>query len=93
MRHYADGDQLWMMPWGEIIPQPHFGIYQINIIDIIDPFEQIEGEIYWLVIEMPWAYDLLIGWKTSTDWFMDHPVWQEPTGIWVLIDVLLKLLP
>jgi hypothetical protein len=86
MRHYGDGAQLWMMPWGEIIPQSHIGIYQINIIDIVDPFEQIEGEIYWLVIGMPWATEMTIGWKTSIDWFMDHPVWLEPTGIWVMID-------
>ena len=86
MRYYGDGNQLWMLPWGEIIPQPHVGIYQINIIDITEPFNQIEGEIYWLVIEMPWAYDLLVGWKTSKDWFMDHPVWQSEPGMWTMID-------
>jgi hypothetical protein len=86
MRHYGDGNQLWMMPWGEIIPQPHFGIYQINIKEIDDPFEQIEGEIYWLVIGMPWTTEWTIGWKTSTDWFMDHPVWQDPAGMWIMID-------
>jgi hypothetical protein len=86
MRHYGDGVQQWMIPPGEIIPQIHYGIYQINIIDIINPFEQIEGEIYWLVIDMPWAYELTLGWKTSIDWFQDHPVWLDPTGMWIMID-------
>lgn len=86
MRHYADGLQEWMMPWGEPIPMPHFGIYQINIVDIVDPFLQIEGEFYWLVIGMPWAMDWTIGWKTSLNWFMDHPVWQSEPGTWTMID-------
>jgi len=87
MRHYGDGDQLWMMPWGEIIPLPHQGIYQINIKEIDDPFEQIEGEIYWLVIKMPFEDQFIVGWKTTKDYFMDHAVWSEEPGYaWMMID-------
>ncbi len=81
-----DGNQLWYMPWGEIIPQPHQLYWQINIKEIPDPFKQIEGEIYWLVIKMPFEVPQLVGWKTTKNYFMDHAVWLEPTGTWSMID-------
>lgn len=82
-----DGDQLWMMPWGEIIPQPHHFYWQINIKEIDDPFEQKEGEIYWLVIRMPFEQEYMVGWKNTQNYFMDHAVWsQEPGYEWIMID-------
>ncbi len=80
------GNQLWYMPWGEVIPQPHQLYWQINIKEIPDPFEQTEGEIYWLAIKMPFNVPQLVGWKTTKDYFMDHAVWLEPTGTWLIID-------
>lgn len=80
------GDQLWYMPWGELIPQPHFTYYQINIKDIDEPFEQIEGEIYWLVIRMPFEDEFIVGWKNTQNYFMDHAVWRPPGDVWIKID-------
>jgi hypothetical protein len=89
MREYGNGDQRWMMPWGEVIPHPHKLIFQINIVEIDDPFEQKEGEIYWLVIKMSSISDIhTVGWKTSEDHFMDNAVWSEEpaTGDWQMIE-------
>jgi len=80
------GNQLWYMPWGEIIPQPHQLYWQINIKEIPDPFMQIEGEMYWLVIKMPFEVPQLVGWKTTQDYFMDHAVWLDAAGVWSIID-------
>ena len=81
-----DGEQLWYLPWGETIPQPHYQYWQINIKDIDDPFEQTEGEIYWLVIKMPFDDTYINGWKTTKDYFMDHAVWRPPDENWMIID-------
>ena len=71
-----DGDQGWLWPYGEFIEHNHQLYWQINIPEIDQPFEQQEGEIYWLVIGMPY-YDppVAVGWKTSLDHFMDAAVW------------------
>jgi hypothetical protein len=71
-----DGDQGWLWPYGEFIEHNHFLYWQINIPDIDDPWTQEEGQIYWLVIGMPY-YDppVAVGWKTSQDHFMDAAVW------------------
>ena len=71
-----NGDQGWLWPYGEFIEHNHFMYWQINIPDIDDPWPQEEGQIYWLVIGMPY-YDppAAVGWKTSQDHFMDAAVW------------------
>jgi hypothetical protein len=88
MRQYGSGNQRWMMPWGEIIPQYHNLIFQINIVGIDDPFEQIEGEVYWLVIKMPFTTINTVGWKNTENYYMDHAVWSEEpgSGEWQMID-------
>ncbi len=77
-----DGLQGWLWPYGEFILDNHFQYWQINIPEIPDPFEQEAGNIYWLVIQMPY-YDppVAVGWKTSNDHFMDAAVWGYP-GDW-----------
>jgi hypothetical protein len=81
-----DGEQGWYNPlFGEYEPNNHFRYYQINIMDIEDPFKQIEGEIYWLVIQMPFL-EYVIGWKTSmSDQFMDTAVYCLPGDKWLPI--------
>jgi len=71
-----DGNQGWLWPYGEFILNNHFQYWQVNIPEIDDPWEQEEGEIYWLVIGMPY-FDppTAVGWKTSQDHFMDAAVW------------------
>jgi hypothetical protein len=80
------GDQGWLWPYGNFEEHNHKHYYQINIPEIVDPFEQKEGEIYWLVIQMPY-YDppIAVGWKTSLDHFMDAAVWGGP-GSWAPIE-------
>ena len=81
-----NGDQEWMMPWGDIIPPPHYLYWQINIKNIDDPFDQIAGEIYWLVIKMPFYQKHVGGWKNTQDYFMDHAVWSYlPGEYWDMI--------
>jgi len=79
------GDQGWLRPYGEFIEHNHQLYWQINIPEIDQPFEQKVGEIYWLVIGMPY-YDppVAVGWKTSLNHFMDNAVWGGP-GNWAPI--------
>jgi hypothetical protein len=87
--------QGWFDPaWGEATALDHDYIYQVNIPDTSvsgkAPFEQTEGEIYWLQIELlaegldennrPIAVDL--GWKTALaeDKFMDDATYYYQTA-------------
>jgi len=82
-----NGVQGWMLPWYEAWPDNHFTYYQINIPDIDNPYGQTEGKIYWLVIQMSFAEELIVGWKNTQDYFMDHAVWSEDPDIgWYIID-------
>ena len=66
-----------------VLPNNHDGYYQVNIVDIPNPFVQTFGEIYWLAISVETAdaaYEF--GWKTSNDHWNDDAVyyqdgWQE----------------
>jgi Secretion system C-terminal sorting domain len=50
--------------------------------DYQDCFQQIEGNIYWLVIEIATELET-IGWKSSLDQFMDDAVyWSAALGNW-----------
>jgi len=78
------GDQGWFSPGSpEWFEHDHQEYYQVNIIDIEEPFEQIEDTIYWLVIQMPYFdYPVpSVGWKTSQDHWNDNAVWGSP-GQW-----------
>jgi hypothetical protein len=79
------GNQLWMMPWGEIIPMPHFFYWQINIPQIDEPFIQFEGEVYWLVIRIPHFGPNVVGWKNTQNYYLDHAVWWDDVN-WMKID-------
>ena len=82
-----NGVQMWYMPWGEMIPQMHFYYWQVNIPEIEDPFVQQQGEVYWLVIQMPFNQEYLVGWKTTLDYYLDHAVWgEDPFQEWLMID-------
>ena len=81
-----DGQQRWFMPWGEIIPEYHYLYWQVNIPEIDEPFLQHQGEIYWLIIDMPFDVEFLVGWKNTKDYFMDHACWRPPGGDWMMID-------
>jgi len=81
------GNQGWLDPPSTYYPDNHNLYFQINIIDIDDPFEQTAGEIYWLVIQMPFNEMWIVGWKNSLDYFMDHAVFTEdPQYDWWIID-------
>ena len=78
------GDQGWYHPTTMWIEHDHQQYWQINIVDIVDPFEQEEDVIYWLVIQMPY-YSFpypAIGWKTSKDHWNDNAVFGNP-GNWI----------
>ena len=80
IREYGGGLQGWMDPGpGLTFPDNHNQIWQVNITDIADPHIQEAGEIYWLAIHVGPQF-LQIGWKTSTDHFMDDAVWGFGRG-------------
>ncbi len=82
------GDQGWFHPPNIWYENDHNTYYQINIVNIDDPFEQEEGTIYWLVISMPFYEPDALGWKTSIEQYEDAAVYGNPTGWYPLIDPL-----
>ncbi|MEN8255541.1 MAG: PEP-CTERM sorting domain-containing protein [Verrucomicrobiota bacterium] len=78
-RFYENGDQGWYDPvTGIDEPLSHHETWQINITDILNPFRQEEGNIYWLDIRIdqdPIANGR-IGWKTSRDHWNDDGVYD-----------------
>ncbi|MCB9854638.1 MAG: hypothetical protein H6818_03040 [Phycisphaerales bacterium] len=66
VRPYGQGFQGWNCPSTPFIhTNDHFAFYQVNITNILEPFQQIEGEIYWLVIRANPTPIGVVGWKTS----------------------------
>jgi hypothetical protein len=90
VRPYGDGDQGFYIPahgTQGVWPSDHSLFHQINIENIRNPFQQVEGTIYWLDIQVTHLTpDSWWGWKTSgSQHFMDDAVWwdstvQDPTG-------------
>ncbi|MBN2461046.1 MAG: T9SS type A sorting domain-containing protein [Candidatus Cloacimonetes bacterium] len=76
------GDLGWFDPlnndW-ELSIQDDYG--QISIQDIPDPFWQIAGTIYWLVIDIPDNQLNTHGWVTTYNHWEDNAVWGSP-GDW-----------
>ena len=85
-RFYGTGVQGWYDPAGGVWRQAdHVEFYQLNIVDIIDHFEQQAGTIYWLEILLvdDVSVPVSAGWKTSLDHFNDDAVWYESAaGEW-----------
>ena len=85
-RPWGSGPQGWYDPnTGEAVRPDHFGIWQYNIVDILDPFYQNEGTIYWLDIsvKLPDTVPPSWGWKTSIDHWNDDAVWGDyPVPDW-----------
>ena len=71
---FGQGSQGWLDPisqsWNR---DDHDLFYQIDIDNIIAPFVQQQGTIYWLSIEIT-AVEGLVGWKTSLDHWNDDAV-------------------
>jgi hypothetical protein len=78
-RFWDTGDQGWYDPINDYYNLlDHINIYQLNIVDIRDPFYQEEGEIYWLSVSLDMGEDPnQPGWKTSENHFMDDAVWWD----------------
>jgi len=78
---YGTGMQGWACPSLSIIrPNDHFAYHQVNITEIPEPFEQKEGEIYWLVVRVLEPPQPKVGWKTSADEppGPTGPIWGSP---------------
>jgi len=80
IRPYGTGSQGWFEPKSGLFRRPdHFQFFQANIEEIIDPFIQDFGTIYWLDISVLLApgTSAKVGWKTSRDHFEDDAVWAH----------------
>jgi len=88
VRLWGSGDQGWFDPPTFVLPADHFQIWQLNIQNILNPFIQDQGQIYWLDVSVATSGQL--GWKTSLQHFNDDAVWSYlPGGNWQeLIDPL-----
>lgn len=96
-RHWGRGDQGWYDPInGDYNESDHTNTYQLNIVDIADPFYQKEGEIYWLSVCFYMGDPNHAGWKTADvdqypypytgEHFMDDAVWLNGESWNELID-------
>jgi len=83
IRDMPDDLQNWFDPsQGGFIIEDHWLWQQINITDIIEPFIQEEGMIYWL--EVDFYATPFIGWKeTDQNWNDDAVWWDGATQEWV----------
>jgi hypothetical protein len=87
IRQYGTGDQGWYDPVGGLyIPNDHTNYYQINVVDIPNPFYQTKDTIYWLGICVTSENE--VGWKTSLDHFEDDAVWWDGVEWQELLDPL-----
>jgi hypothetical protein len=83
VRDDGTGPQGWYNPnTGEEIRNNHEQIWQANIVDIVRPFTQKVGNIYWLdlsvaAISPGGTEPVQLGWKTSLDHFEDWAVWAD----------------
>lgn len=76
------GPQGWYNPRNQEVYLPnHNNYYQLNLIDIPNPFEQQEGEVYWLALQLNATFAM--GWKTSLDHWNDDATYRSSTtGDW-----------
>jgi hypothetical protein len=87
VRPYGTGNQGFYDP----PPSPSWSLndhqqyQQINIVDIVNPFYQEEGKIYWLSISADWeGIQASVGWKTSLNYFNDAAVyWNDVDKVWL----------
>jgi len=96
------GREGWYNPdTGEYIQNDHAQYFQYNVVDIVNPFVQTEGTIYWLSITANVVPELMDpcdpskgykqwGWKSSIDHWGDKAVYGHPStnpGDWLpLVD-------
>lgn len=87
IRQWGTGVQGWYDPYGQYLPANHTNIWQLNIENIVNPFVQANGTIYWLDVSVAAAGGPL-GWKTSmSPHFGDDAVWwNSALGIWAPLE-------
>jgi hypothetical protein len=88
LRPYGQGDQGWYDPVLNDWWRPDHTLFQqINVVDILDPFIQEEGHIYWLDVSVDiWGEGETgkLGWKTSLNhWNDDAVYWDMAKNRWV----------
>lgn len=67
------GDEGWYDPYtGYYAEHDHTQFWRVDLTNITNPFYQESGNVYWLNIAVP--SDYTIGWKTSSNHFMDNAV-------------------
>ncbi len=80
------GDQGWLEPPSLYYPNNHQEYFQINIMNISNPFLQFTDEVYWLVINMPFEEQYICGWKTTFENYSDSAVFAfDPDDTWFQI--------
>jgi hypothetical protein len=93
MRPYGFGDQGWLDPAYEpaTAPADHHDFWQVNIIEIEEPFLQKAGTVYWLGLNIDPPGPTYVGWKTADvmsypppftgEHFMDDAVFTTITPV------------
>ena len=83
------GVQGWHCPtFNQSIYPDHQAFWQINIEQLPEPFTQVAGTTYWLVIQAVKAqWPPAVGWKTSLPSYTPYPhqspaLWRDASGAW-----------
>ena len=79
-RLYGNGDQGWFDPHnGSYLLNDHTEVWQYNVPTggLPNPFDQVEGEIYWLMIQAYTLDGTQWGWKTSLDHWNDDATYYD----------------
>ncbi len=79
----------------DCVADDHVNYWQLNITNIIEPYTQTAGEIYWLALEVSdpttdtSQEGASVGWKTTYEIFAfeDDAVYLEDAGAWAPIEV------
>jgi hypothetical protein len=75
----GQGDQGWLEPDHSLWNRPdHVDFHLVNIDHITDPHFQVEGNIYWLSIQL--QMEGHVGWKTSINHWNDDAVYLDLDG-------------
>jgi len=91
IRYDQGGEQGWWDPqFDEVVRPDHWSYYQINVVNIPDPYWQTEGTTYWLDVSVDLAGEGetgKLGWKTSWENWNDAAVyWDVQTQRWIALD-------
>ncbi|MBN1558015.1 MAG: hypothetical protein JW951_07705 [Lentisphaerae bacterium] len=85
-RFYGSDAQGFLEPPTGVSLPDHFNYYQINCTDFLSPWEQVAGEMYWLVVTITTTGGGVVGWKSTLTPYEDAAVYWDGISWQMLMD-------